>query len=176
MYADAEAGAALARAEAGLGFLARGLSGAPTGRRAGPWGVGTYSYCLEEVAPEVASEDGLVEGFGSLTTVFRSEPPVGADPDAAGPFASELFASGPLASEPFVSEAVEGFTAMAGFDTAAAASGWAVPRPSEYPKPKKTPQTTTEPKKTPSSDFMPSVISVSVPSFSSSSTIVLISA
>jgi hypothetical protein len=38
----------------------------------------------------------------------------------------------------------------------------ALPRPSEYPKPKNTPQMSTRPKKTPSKDRMPSVISVSV--------------
>jgi hypothetical protein len=42
-----------------------------------------------------------------------------------------------------------------------------LPRPSEYPNPKKTPQMSTSPKKTPSSDFMPRVISVSVCSCSS---------
>jgi len=42
----------------------------------------------------------------------------------------------------------------------------ALPRPSEYPKPKNTPQMSTRPKKTPSKDRMPRVISVSV-SFSS---------
>jgi hypothetical protein len=67
---------------------------------------------------------------------------------------------------------------MAGFGVAGAALPWVLSRPSEYPKPKKTPQISTDPKKTPSSDFMPSVISVSAggpaTSISSSSTIVLI--
>ncbi len=59
----------------------------------------------------------------------------------------------------------------AGFDGVVAAAdgeaewedGWdglELPRPSEYPKPKKTPQMSTRPKKTPSKDFIPRVISV----------------
>jgi hypothetical protein len=44
-----------------------------------------------------------------------------------------------------------------------------LPRPSEYPKPKNTPQMSTRPKKTPSNDLIPSVISVSVCSCSSGS-------
>ena len=56
----------------------------------------------------------------------------------------------------------------AGFEGAVVAGaewedGWdglELPRPSEYPKPKKTPQMSTKPKKTPSKDFIPRVISV----------------
>ena len=47
--------------------------------------------------------------------------------------------------------------------------GLELPRPSEYPKPKNTPQISTRPKKTPSRDFIPRVISVSVCSCSSGS-------
>jgi hypothetical protein len=49
-----------------------------------------------------------------------------------------------------------------------------LPRPSEYPKPKKTPQISTRPKKTPSNDFIPRVISVSLCSCSSVSSMDLI--
>jgi len=48
-----------------------------------------------------------------------------------------------------------------------ALGGLELPRPSEYPKPKNTPQMSTRPKKTPSKDFIPRVISVSVCSSSS---------
>jgi hypothetical protein len=167
-------GADVAAASAPLAFVAD-LLGAPTGRRAGPSGVGTYSYCGSVLAvgdwlggvPE-AELDG--SALSSLTTVLRSESP------AAGDWAEgDSVGEGRAVSEP-----VDGATAIAGLGVAIAAPGWALLRPSEYPNPKKMPQTSTAPKKTPNSDFMPSVISVSVPglypSFSSSSTIDLICA
>jgi hypothetical protein len=165
VYAGAEGGVTAASAGAALELelvepevgRASGLSGAPMGLRAGPWGVATYSYRVADAVDGPAGEFGWV---WSLTMVFRFESPVDAEPALAG------------LVEPV---STEGDTAIAGLGVAVAA-GWALPRPSEYPKPKKIPQISTAPKKTPSSDFMPSVISVSVPSFSSSSMIDLISA
>ena len=57
---------------AGVAAVFRGLGGASMGRRAGPSGVGMYSYCLSGFA----LADWLAGGFdpgvvSSLTIVFR---------------------------------------------------------------------------------------------------------